>query len=85
MKLEVLLYTICILLIIINVLYFRKQKRKWRTALVGMGSGVAALIPLHFLLEMSGISLAINYFTLLASMAMGIPGVILMLIYSVLF
>ena len=85
MNIRNLLYTICIIIFIINIRYFRKREKKWKTALIGMGSGVAALIPLHFLLEMSGIMLAINYFTILVSMVLGIPGVILMIIDSVLF
>ena len=85
MNMQNLLYTLCIIIFIINVMYFKKRENKWRTAIIGMGSGVAALIPLHFLLQMSGIMLAINYFTILVSMVLGIPGVILMIIYTVLF
>ena len=85
MSMQSLLYTICILFIIINILYFKKQKNGIWNAIIGMGSGVAFLIPLHYILQFSGILLAINYFTLLVSLAFGIPGVIAMMIYSVLF
>ena len=85
MNIQNLLYTICIIFIIINIMYYRTRAHKWTSGLIGMGSGVAVLIPLHYLLEMSGLSLAMNYFTILFSMAFGIPGVIFMMIDSILF
>ncbi len=48
MNIRNLLYTICIIIFIINIMYFRKPEKKWKTALIGMGSGVAALIPFAF-------------------------------------
>ena len=85
MKLEILLYTVCIILIFINISYYTRQPNPWRTALIGMGSGAAALVPLHFLLGEAGVPLALNGFTLLASMALGVPGVALLLADSLLF
>ena len=85
MPVEYLLYTICIFLFIINVMYYKSTKNPWRNGLIAGASGVICFFPVQMLLQYLGFSLAINYFTLALSVLLGIPGVILMGIYTVFF
>lgn len=77
------LYTICFILFIINVMYLKSTKHPWKSGFLGGISGVLALIPTQFLLGYFGFSFAINYLTILLSVLLGIPGVILCGIYTV--
>lgn len=85
MSLDTLFYIICIILLIINFMYYKSTKHPFKYAFVGGVSGMVFLIPAVFALQYFGIQLAINYSTLILSALLGIPGVILTGIYTIFF
>lgn len=85
MSIETLFYTICIILFIINIMYYKSTKNPIKKGLIGAASGIAAMIPTGLFMSMAGLPLALNYTTLLLSALLGIPGVILLVIYTVFF
>lgn len=83
MSISALLYLFCIIILLANLWYFIKYKKTIRIPLLGMVGGFCTLVMLHFVLLQLGISFAINYFTSLVSISMGIPGVLAILVYHI--
>ena len=52
-----------------------KTSKPVRTALLGMLSGAAALMAVHFLGDKTGLALSINGVTVFISLVLGAPGV----------
>ena len=48
-----------------------------------VGSGLAALLMIHFTAQYSGVALPLNWYTLGGSAALGVPGVITLLLLQV--
>lgn len=78
------IYTICFILFIINILYCKNIRHPWKSGFLGSISGILALIPATFLLHYFGFALTVNLFTMVLSAILGIPGVILCSIYTIL-
>lgn len=54
-----------------------------KTLLFSCGSGLAALFIIHFTAQYSGVALPLNWYTLGGSAALGVPGVITLLLLQV--
>lgn len=83
MPITYLLYTACCIIAIINIWYCKSTKHPWKSGFLGGVSGILALIPAQFLLGYFGFSFAINLMTMLLSLLLGIPGVILCAVYTI--
>lgn len=85
MPIAYLLYSVCIIILIINIMYYKSTKYPWRNGLIGSIGGIVIMIPTQLILQYLGFSLMINYFTLAVSLLLGIPGVIIMGVYTIFF
>lgn len=83
LTIETMFYLAGIILLVINILYYKSTKKFFRNACVGILTGLIALVPAHYILDACGISLMMNYASASASALLGIPGVILMVVYTV--
>ncbi|MCH5348300.1 MAG: pro-sigmaK processing inhibitor BofA family protein [Oscillospiraceae bacterium] len=57
------------------LVYYMKAAKPVRTALIGMLSGAAMLIAVHFFGEKIGLALPLNGVTVFVSLVLGAPGV----------
>ena len=71
-----------ILLAIVMIAYYAKCKRKFSKLLFGLFSGVLVLYPAQMMITALGGSLYVNIFTVSVSAILGIPGVVLLGITS---
>lgn len=62
-----------------------RSRRPWRGALLSAGCGVGALGAVNLFASYTGVGIAVNWYTAFASVVLGAPGVIAMLILRVLF
>ena len=73
---EVIFWGIWAVLGLIMLLYYLRRKRRVLSLLVGAGSGLLALLVVHY----GGISPVLNPLHLVQSAVLGVPGVILMVV-----
>lgn len=85
MPVSVFLLTICIFIMILNIMYYKFTKHPWRNGIFGTFSGPIFLIPSCLILQGLGFSALINYGSLLFSAVFGIPGVMMIIIYTICF
>ncbi len=81
MNFRIIIYTICILLLIINLLYYKSTGKFFKNGFIGVLSGEISLGAIYLLSSFLGFGIAINPFTVIISGLLGAPGVILMLIF----
>lgn len=77
---EVIFWGIWAALGLFMLLYYLRRKRRVLSLLVGAGSGLLALLVLHYGGGLVGISPALNPLHLVQSAVLGVPGVILMVV-----
>ena len=65
---------------LIMLLYYLRRKRRVLSLLVGAGSGLLALLVVHYGGSLVGISPVLNPLHLVQSAVLGVPGVILMVV-----
>lgn len=78
----ILFWLVWVLLGIIMLIYYGRSKKPVRNAFIGMATGGAGLLGVHFLGGYIGLSLSLNLFNTLVSLLLGIPGVILLLVFG---
>lgn len=71
-------YIFVIVVLIINFKYYRKCEKPLMSAFFGGLSGIIFLLIVSNILKLLGYKLLINYTTIVISLILGIPGVILM-------
>lgn len=71
-------------LLILTVRLWR-QGRFWLSLLITAGSGIAALVLLNLLAGFTGVSLAVNGWTVGTAASMGVPGLAAMLVIRMFF
>ncbi|MEG2428926.1 MAG: pro-sigmaK processing inhibitor BofA family protein [Oscillospiraceae bacterium] len=76
------LIIILAILAVIMIIYYAKSNKKIVKLLLGVFSGIVLLYPLHYLLALMGISLAVNYTTIAISGILGIAGLTLLTVTS---
>lgn len=74
---------ICVAIILIMVVYYAKRKNTIRSAFVGMLSGVAALVLLHYFGDRIGYSPPVNMFNTGVALTLGIPGTALIMAVNI--
>ena len=62
---------------IIMIVYYAKRKHTVSSALIGMTSGAAALVLLHYFGGYIGYAPPLNLFNTAVSLVLGIPGAVL--------
>ena len=77
---EVIFWGIWAVLGLIMLLYYLRRKRRVLSLLVGAGSGLLALLVVHYGGCLVGISPVLNPLHLVQSAVLGVPGVILMVV-----
>ena len=77
---EVIFWGIWAVLGLIMLLYYLRRKRRVLSLLVGAGSGLLALLVVHYGGRLVGISPVLNPLHLVQSAVLGVPGVILMVV-----
>ena len=77
---EVICWGIWAVLGLIMLLYYLRRKRRVLSLLVGAGSGLLALLVVHYGGSLVGISPVLNPLHLVQSAVLGVPGVILMVV-----
>ena len=77
---EVIFWGIWAVLGLIMLLYYLRRKRRVLSLLVGAGSGLLALLVVHYGCSLVGISPVLNPLHLVQSAVLGVPGVILMVV-----
>ena len=77
---EVIFWGIWAVLGLIMLLYYLRRKRRVLSLLVGAGSGLLALLVVHYGGRFVGISPVLNPLHLVQSAVLGVPGVILMVV-----
>jgi hypothetical protein len=65
-------------------LFYLRRKRKIRAILAGSVSGLLALLLLHYGGELIGFAPALNSLSLVQSLVLGVPGVILLFVLHIL-
>ena len=75
--------TVSTFLIFSFIHYAAKKKKPFKRALLSMLSGVGTLIGVNLIAGMTGVYIPVTNFTLLTSMAGGVPGVALLVLMSV--
>lgn len=78
-----LIYSFCIIILFINIWYYKSTKHPWRNGIIGSAAGIAVMIPTQMVLEYFSFPFILNYFTIAISLLLGIPGVILSVIYTI--
>lgn len=73
-----------VLLAVIMLVYYAKSKRRFTKMFVGAMSGAALLFPAQWILAAMGAALSVNLFTVSVSVILGIPGVLLLVVSSLL-
>ncbi len=84
MELKVIFYFVCACLVVMNFYYFKSTKHFIKTCAISGVSGLIALIPTGLVCSYLALPFAINYSTILISAILGIPGVFMTLIYTLL-
>lgn len=64
----------------IMLIYYLRRRHRIRSVLVGSGSGLLALLLVHYGGNLIGYAPALNALHLVQSMILGVPGVILMVV-----
>lgn len=72
----------CCLMLLFSLIAVFKSGHPVKALLVSCGSGVAALFALHLLRQLCGVGLPVSDVTLAVSAIGGVPGVILLLMGS---
>ena len=67
------------------LVYCMKTEKPFRTALLGILSGAAALIAVHIFGSRIGLALPLNGVTVFTALTLGIPGVAAMCLIKLLF
>ena len=65
---------------VIMIIYYWKSKKPIKNAFLGIFSGAAGLLLVHFLGNYIGISLPLSIFNISVSLILGVPGVITLII-----
>ncbi|MBQ7288368.1 MAG: pro-sigmaK processing inhibitor BofA family protein [Clostridia bacterium] len=79
------LVTVGVLFVLLFLIFARKTKSAFKTILLFACSGVSILFLLFFLKPYIGLQLSVNPFTVGISAALGIPGVIGIIVAPMLF
>ena len=74
---RIIFYIAVIVSAIVMAAHYLKSGKPVKTAFLGMSSGAAFLILLHFFGGYVGFSVPLNFFTAVLSLVLGIPGVII--------
>lgn len=72
---ELIFYAAAAVWAIVMLVFYMKSDKPVKNALIGMLSGAAALLAVHFWGESVGIALPLNGFTVFAALCLGVPGV----------
>lgn len=80
---EILVLLSMSILLVLNLVFYSKCKKKFSSFLFGSISGVVLLYPLSIILGSIGYSLTTNIFTIATSVILGIPGVILVSLITI--
>ncbi|MDR0918940.1 MAG: pro-sigmaK processing inhibitor BofA family protein [Oscillospiraceae bacterium] len=67
---------------LIMLLYYAKRKKTFISSVLGMGSGMAALLVLHYFGESINFAPELSMFNTLTALILGVPGVIMMIIVN---
>lgn len=70
---------------VIMAVYFFATRRPVKSALIGAGSGIGALLCAKIISAYAGFCVSVNIFTLLISAILGIPGAACTVILNVVF
>lgn len=77
---DILLIVICVIAAIIVLWIFKKSEHFWKSLFLSAVSGVGGLFMVNLLSNMTGVSLAVNPFTVGFSALSGLSGVIALLV-----
>lgn len=81
---DIIIAAVIVLLFIIMLWYYKNAKRRISKFLFGVISGVVMLYPAGFIVSAMGGVLNVNLFSVAVSSVLGIPGVAVLLISSIL-
>ena len=79
---ELIFYGAFALAALVMLIYYMRREKPVRSAVLGMVSGAAALLAVHYLEFLP--TLPLNGFTAFAALVLGVPGVALMAILTLL-
>lgn len=77
---EVIFWAVWGILGIVMLVYYLRRKHRIRSFLAGAGSGLLALLVVHYGGCFIGYTPALNLLHLIQSLILGVPGVILMIV-----
>lgn len=80
---DILFYGIWILAGLIMLIYYTKRKNTFLSSVIGMGTGLLALLALHYFGSGIGYVPALSLFNTATALILGVPGVIMMLVINV--
>ena len=66
----------------IMLAYYAHTRKPFRNALIGMTTGGLGLLGVHFFGETLGIGLALNLLNTMVSLVLGLPGVVMLVIFN---
>lgn len=70
---------------IIMLIYYFSSGKPLKSAIIGAGSGAAALALAKLISVIAGITVKINVFTVLISLILGLPGAVCTVILNIIF
>jgi hypothetical protein len=80
---DIVFYGIWAVVSIIIFVYYVKRKRSFVSSVVGMGTGMIALLIMHFFGSTIGYSPQLNLFNTMTALVLGVPGVIMMTVVNI--
>jgi hypothetical protein len=79
---DIVFYGIWVIVGIIMLVYYTKRKRTLMSSIIGMGSGMAALLILHYFGSGINFTPELSMFNTMTALILGVPGVVLMLVIN---
>lgn len=79
---NIIFWTVFALAGIVMLIYYTRTRKPFRNALIGMTTGGLGLLGAHFFGSYIGMALTLNFFNTAVALVLGIPGVILLLIFG---
>ena len=76
------IWVACCAILLVSLITIFKSGHPFKALLICSGSGIAALFALHLLQQLCGVGLPVSDVTLAVSAVGGLPGVILLLLTS---
>ncbi|GHU54377.1 hypothetical protein FACS1894132_08920 [Clostridia bacterium] len=79
---DIVFYGIWVIVGLIMLVYYAKRKRTLTSSIVGMGSGMVALLLLHYFGESINFTPELSLFNTMTALILGVPGVIMMIVVN---